>query len=107
VSRPVADTPGDRRPPPDGGTWVILRATHSCDETRKKCATGHDEHVPESSIKILGHSVGGLTSRHDAHRVPLAFNAIMTVPQPTAFSALIKGYDGECPCCRRRFADAG
>jgi len=30
----------------------------------------------------------------------------MTLPQPTAFSALIKGNDGECPCCRRRFADA-
>ena len=41
-----------------------------------------------------------------AHRAPLAFKAIMTLPQPTAFSALIKGYDGECPCCRRRFADA-
>ena len=31
----------------------------------------------------------------------------MTLPQPTAFSALVKGSDGECPCCRRRFADAG
>jgi CRISPR/Cas system-associated endonuclease Cas1 len=41
-----------------------------------------------------------------AHRAPLAFKAIMTLPQPTAFSALLKGCDGECPCCRRRFADA-
>jgi hypothetical protein len=24
-----------------------------------------------------------------------------------AFSARLKGCDGECPCCRRRFADAG
>jgi hypothetical protein len=31
----------------------------------------------------------------------------MTLTQPTAFSALLKGSDGECPCCRRRFADAG
>jgi hypothetical protein len=37
---------------------------------------------------------------------PLAFKAIMTLPQPSAFLALIKGHDGECPCCRRRFADA-
>lgn len=44
--------------------------------------------------------------RHYAHRAPLAFKAIMTIPQPTAFSALLNGHEGECPCCRRRFADA-
>jgi hypothetical protein len=54
----------------------------------------------------VGHSVGGITYRHYAHRAPLAFKAIMTLPQPTAFSALVRGYDGECPCCRRPFADA-
>jgi hypothetical protein len=75
-------------------------------DLRKKCATYYDEHVPESSVEILGHSVGGITYRHYAHRAPLAFRAIMTLPQPTAFSALIHGHDGECPCCRRRFADA-
>lgn len=31
--------------------------------------------------------------------------AIMTLPQPTAFSVLTRGFDGECPCCRRRFTD--
>jgi hypothetical protein len=31
----------------------------------------------------------------------------MTLPQPAAFSALIHGHDGECPRCRRHFADAG
>lgn len=45
-------------------------------------------------------------NRHYAHRAPLAFKAIMTIPQPSAFSALSKGFDGECPCCRRRFRDA-
>src|SRR5687767_10917504 len=75
-------------------------------DLRKTCATYYDEHVPESSVEILGHSVGGITYRHYAHRAPLAFRAIMTMPQPTAFSALLKGCDGECPCCRRRFADA-
>ena len=30
----------------------------------------------------------------------------MTIPQPAAFLALIHGHDGECPCCRRPFADA-
>jgi integrase len=75
-------------------------------DLRKTCATYYDEHIPESSIEILGHSVGGITYRHYAHRAPLAFKAIMTLPQPTAFTALTRGYDGECPCCRRRFADA-
>ncbi len=75
-------------------------------DLRKTCATYYDEHVPESSIEILGHSVGGITYRHYANRAPLVFKAIMTLPQPTAFSALVNGYDGECPCCRRRFDDA-
>ncbi len=75
-------------------------------DLRKTCATYYDEHLPESSIEILGHSVAGITYRHYAHRAPLAFKAIMTIPQPTAFLAMVKGYDGECPCCRRRFADA-
>ena len=92
--RPKADVGTGREEP-----WELK-------DLRKTCATYHDEHVPESSVEILGHSVGGITYRHYAHRAPLAFKAIMTLPQPTAFSALIKGNDGECPCCRRRFADA-
>jgi integrase len=75
-------------------------------DLRKTCATYYDEHMPESSIEILGHSVGGITYRHYAHRAPLAFKAIMTLPQPSAFNALAKGFDGECPCCRRKFSDA-
>ncbi len=81
------------------GDWLLK-------DLRKTCATYYDEHVPESSIEILGHSVGGITYRHYAHRDPLAFKAIMTIPQPQAFKALAKGFDGECPCCRRSFADA-
>jgi len=75
-------------------------------DLRKTCSTYYDEHVPESSVEILGHSVGGITYRHYAHRAPLAFKAIMTLPQPSASMSLVKGFDGECPCCRRRFADA-
>jgi hypothetical protein len=73
-------------------------------DLRKTCATHYDEHVPESSIEILGHSVSGITYRHYAHRAPLAFKAIMTLPQPSAFTALVRGFDGQCPCCRRPFA---
>lgn len=88
----------------DGNTgeqmpWVLK-------DLRKTCATHYDEHMPESSIEILGHSVGGVTYRHYAHRAPLAYKAITTLPQPSAFSALLKGFDGQCPCCRRLFADA-
>ena len=72
-------------------------------DLRKTCATYYDQHIPESSIEILGHSVGGITYRHYAHRDPLAFKAISTIPQPTAFLSIAKGFDGECPCCRRRF----
>jgi integrase len=74
-------------------------------DLRKTCATYYDEHMPESSIEILGHSVGGITYRHYAHRAPLAFKAIMTIPQPSAFHSLVKGHDGQCPCCRRTFAE--
>jgi hypothetical protein len=76
-------------------------------DLRKTCATYDDEHVPESSVEILGHSVGGITYRHYAHRAPLAFRAIITLPQPSAFSAILRDADSKCPCCRRRFADAG
>jgi integrase len=41
-------------------------------DLRKTCATYHDQNVPELSIEILGHSVGGITDRHYAHRAPLA-----------------------------------
>ena len=43
-------------------------AKASLEDLRKTCATFYDEHVPESSIEILGHSVGGITYRHYAHR---------------------------------------
>lgn len=41
-----------------------------------------------------------------AHRAPLAFKAIMTIPQPSAFYALLRGRDGECPCCKRPFEES-
>ena len=75
-------------------------------DLRKTCATFYDQHIPESSIEILGHSVGGVTYRHYAHRDPLAFKAIMTLPQPSAFLGLTRGIDGECPCCRRAFGQS-
>ncbi|MCS7471331.1 hypothetical protein NZK35_32150 [Stieleria sp. ICT_E10.1] len=75
----------------------------SLKDLRKTCATFYDEHMPESSIEILGHSVDGVTYRHYAHRDPLAFKAITTIPQPSAFMALPHGIEGECPCCRRKF----
>jgi hypothetical protein len=75
-------------------------------DLRKTCATYYDEHVPESSIESLGNSVGGITYRHYAHRDPLTFNAIMTLPQPSEFRALCRRIRRRMPCCRRRFANS-
>lgn len=79
--------------------WVLK-------DLRKTCAAYYDEHVPESSVEILGHSAGGITYRHYAHRAPLAFKAILSLPQPSAFTTLARGFEGRCPCCRRLFAEA-
>ena len=49
---------GEERP------WVLK-------DLRKTCATYYDEHVPESSVEILGHSARGITYRHYAHRAVL------------------------------------
>src|SRR5262245_14223932 len=78
-------------------------------KSRRRGTSGgdRDEHVPESLVEILGYSIGGITYRHYALRAPLAFRAIMTLPQPTAFQALVRDSGSECPCCQRRFADAG
>ena len=52
----------------------------------------------------MGHSVGGgLIGILPI--APQAFQAIMTLPQPSAFAA-VNRFDGQCPCCRREFADA-
>jgi integrase len=75
-------------------------------DLRKTCATHYDAHMPEPSVEILGHSVGRITYRYYAHRAPLAFKAIMTLPQPAAFRSLPQGFDGRCPCCNRPFENA-
>jgi hypothetical protein len=80
--------------------WVLK-------DLRKTCATYYDEHVPESSVEILGHSAGGITYRHYAHRAPLAFRAILSLPQPSSFTTLAWGFEGQCSCCRRSFAEEG
>jgi hypothetical protein len=67
------------------------------DDVRKTCATYYDQHDPESAIEILGHFVGGITCQHYAHRAPLASRAIMTLPQPTAFTALVRGLTENAP----------
>ena len=74
-------------------------------DLRKTCPTYYDEHLPESVVEMLRHAIVGTTYRHHAHRAPLEFRAIMTLPQPSEFTALAKGIDGQCPCCRRCFSD--
>jgi len=57
-------------------------------------------------IAVLPVRTDGVTYRHYAHRAPLAFRAILSLPQPTAFTTLARGFEGHCPCCRRSFAQA-
>ena len=45
--------------------------------------------------------VGHLHEPFRLRDLTLALEPIMTLPQPTAFLAPLKGSDGECPCCRR------
>ncbi len=66
----------------------------------------YDEHVPESSVEILGHSAGGITYRHYAHRAPLAFRATLSLQQPSAFKSLTRGFEDRRPCCERSFVEA-
>jgi hypothetical protein len=84
----------------DERAWVLK-------DLRKTCATYYDERVPESSVEILGQSAGGITDRHYAHRDPLAFRAILSLPQPSSFKTLARGVEGLCPCCRRKFEETG
>jgi hypothetical protein len=46
---------------------------------------------------------GGSNAGRTANKARENLRAIMSLPQPTAFNALLHGFDGECPCCRRRF----
>ena len=56
--RPKADVGTGREEP-----WELK-------DLRKTCATYHDEHVPESSVEILGHSIGEMTYRRENRRFP-------------------------------------
>lgn len=44
----------------------------------------------------LGHSAGGIAYRHYAPRAPLAFRAILSLPQPSAFTTLARRFEGRC-----------
>ena len=82
-----------------------LRTTNPAQRTREEYATTLRKW--SRSVEILGHSVGGITYRHYAHRAPLAFRAILSLPQPMAFTTLARGFDEQCPCCRCTFGETG
>jgi hypothetical protein len=65
-----------------------------------------DQRVETEKIRLLKLSKEHREQVLGGNILRLAFKAIMTFPQPAAFSVLAKGFDGECPCCRRQFADA-
>jgi hypothetical protein len=68
----------------------------------------HQQFVQRQPKRVnVGPLVASALEAFRGQAAPLAVKVIMTIPQPTAFSAPIHGHDGECPCCRRPFADVG
>ena len=53
----------------------------------------------------IQHSVAAVLSGFTASEARFRFSPY-AIPQPAAFMALMKGYDGECPCCRRPCPEA-
>jgi hypothetical protein len=78
---------GDEKP------WVLK-------DLRKTCGTYYDEHMPESSIEILGHSVGEVTYRHYAGGHPTwvqdaAYPKCLECGQTMMFLAQVDRHDIE------------
>ena len=89
-----------------------MRDLETVDTSLKAAETGH---LVFSTIHTadVASTIGRLVSFFPTEeqlqvRARLADNlkAIMSLPQPTAFTSLMHGFDGECPCCRRRFRQA-
>ena len=79
---------------------------HGCSRTFERLARPTTTSTfPNPRSRFLDMQFEGVTYRHYADRAPLAFKAIMTIPQPSAFGALVRGFNGECPCCRRPFVE--
>ena len=76
------------------------------EELGRKKAREFLDWVYERAVSEDGGNPGRTSNKARDHRAPLAFRAITTLPQPSVYSALINGYDGESPCCRRKFDDA-
>jgi hypothetical protein len=59
-----------------------------------------------SDLKAVAKRLSANGIKATGPRAPLAFRAILTLPQPSAFRGLANGFDGQCPCCRRSFSEA-
>ena len=67
--------------------------------------TANKASTPERSSSLSGFMsryCGGTCLGGQSHPTVKA----KTLPQPTAFNALLHGFEGECPCCRRKFRQA-
>ncbi|MCA9123630.1 MAG: hypothetical protein H6822_00660 [Planctomycetaceae bacterium] len=65
--------------------------------------TSNEADDVEAALQLVREQHAHCRSAASSRSVGL--QGIMTIPQPSAFAALLKGHDGECPCCRRQFAD--
>ena len=62
---------------------------HELKDLRKTCGTMHDANVPETGVRMLGHSTGTVTDRHYSHTLPAMIAAMKTFKHPRAFYSLL------------------
>jgi hypothetical protein len=57
---------------------------HELKDLRKTCGTMHDANLPESGVRMLGHSTGTITDKHYSHTLPALIHAMQTFRHPTS-----------------------
>jgi triacylglycerol esterase/lipase EstA (alpha/beta hydrolase family) len=63
--------------------------------SKNLCQIHYDEHMPESSIEILGHSVGGIIYRYDASADHKAdWNGRQNVQRSSTWAETWEGVEG-------------
>jgi integrase len=61
---------------------------HELKDLRKTCGTMHDANLPESGVRMLGHSTGTITDKHYSHTLPALIAAMKTFKHPQSFYSI-------------------
>jgi hypothetical protein len=61
---------------------------HELKDLRKTCGTMHDANLPESGVRMLGHSTGTITDKHYSHTLPAMIAAMKTFTHPRSFHSI-------------------